>query len=156
MHQQIRSEPRLSPPDVGQFLEKLAKAGVNIVAVGGGSIEHGGKVAVACHAGGEGGRDDLEKAKAALGKYKYEIVEEGMNDSGYLHVGAMRDKEGELAREIRAAIKSAGTGYIVEDVALGVPYKEDGELVFPVQVFCVKSDGEPPRRAARPQATSGG
>ena len=140
MHKQIRSEPTKSPADVGAFLQTLADAGVNIVAVGGGAIEHGGKVVIACHLGD---RDDTDAALRTLDSeaYPHEVVNEGMNPSGYLHVGAMRDREGELAREVRAALAGAGAGYIVEDVALGVPFSEDGALVFPVQIFCVRSTG---------------
>jgi len=135
VHQQIRTEPTLSPPDVEKLLSVLKKADVNIVAVGGGGLEHGGKIVFACD--DEDGEDQTQRAVERLAKegYAIELVTKGMNEQGYLHVGAMRNRKGELAREIRAARKAAGAGYVVEDVAVGVPHARNGESVFPVQVF---------------------
>ena len=139
MHQQIRSDPSLSPPDVARFLEELEAADVNIVAVGGGAIEKGGEIAIACHE--LEGDDDLEKARRRLEKagYRVDILQEGMNPRGYLHVGRMRNRKGELLREVNAARANAGDGYVVQDIAVGVASRDaGGETVYPVQIFCVR------------------
>ena len=41
MHQQVRVVPALSPPDLAALLDVLYRAGVNLVAAGGGNIELG-------------------------------------------------------------------------------------------------------------------
>jgi hypothetical protein len=41
MHQQVRVVPALSPPDLASLLDVLYRAGVNLVAAGGGNIELG-------------------------------------------------------------------------------------------------------------------
>ena len=47
MHQQIRTQPTQSPPDLQAFLTVLEEAGINIEAAGGSDIEQGGEFAFA-------------------------------------------------------------------------------------------------------------
>ncbi len=139
MHRQIRAEPKLSDPDVRRLLEILDAADVNVVAVGGGALEHGGSIAISCH--DESGPDDTDKARRKLRAegYRLDVVKPGANRQGYLHVGAMTNQKGQLMREVEKARRDAGSGFVVDDIAVGVPHSDgSGELVYPVQIFCVK------------------
>jgi hypothetical protein len=51
VHQQIRSVPALSPPNLADFLTVLADAGINIGGASGSDIESGGEFAFAVHDG---------------------------------------------------------------------------------------------------------
>src|SRR5258705_13366168 len=74
MHLQVRCNPKLSPPDVEKFLDRLAKADVNLGGAGGSNAEFGGEFAVALE------DTDKKKATDALDKhpkYAYRLLEAG-------------------------------------------------------------------------------
>ena len=50
MHLQVRCNPTASPPDVEKFLDRLAKAKVNLGGAGGSNAEFGGEFAIALEA----------------------------------------------------------------------------------------------------------
>lgn len=140
MHLQIRAEPKLSDPDIRRLLEILDAADVNVVAVGGGALEHGGSIVISCH--DEAGRDDTDKARRKLRAegYRFDVVRPGTNRQGYLHVGAMRNQKGQLMREVEKARRAAGPGFVVDDIAVGVPHSDgSGDMLYPVQIFCVRA-----------------
>ncbi len=135
MHLQVRCAPAASPADVRKFLDVLARADINVAAVGGGSLEHGGNIAIAC--ADVEGHDETTRAKQVLtdAGYKADIVREGSNPQGYLYVGEMKNAKGELMREVDKARTAAGSGYLVDDIAVGVPTTDGGVAIYPVQVF---------------------
>jgi hypothetical protein len=140
MHLQIRAAPRRTDPGFRQLLEILDAAEVNVVAIGGGAFENGGSIAFSCH--DEAGPDDTDKARRKLRAegYRFDIVKSGANNKGYLHLGAMRNQRGQLMREVDKARRDAGPGFVVEDIAIGVPHSDElGEMIYPVQIFCVRA-----------------
>lgn len=144
MHQQIRTDPVASPPDLDRFLEPLVTAGVNIVAAGGGFLELGGEFAIAVH--DEHGDDATERAVGLLEAAGYEprVVTydaQALDQGEYegLYVCWMDDKPGELQRCLREASevnarRLQDSGWVIKDIAIGVPV--DGRV--PVQVYSVQ------------------
>ena len=122
MHQQIRTKPVKSPPDLKAFLTVLEQAGINIEAAGGSDIEKdGGEFAFAVAHGRE------QDAMKALVDAKYSPRLEDVdvcwmtNDPGQL-----------LACVARAAAKNAKSGRVIKDFAIGVP---DSHGRIPVQIY---------------------
>jgi hypothetical protein len=128
MHLQVRCNPTLSPPDVEKFLDRLAKAGVNLGGAGGSNAEFGGEFAVALEDG------DQKKATDALDKhpkYEYRLLEAGV-DPG-LTLCWVKDESGSLLRDCIAGVADANrkSGRKIRDVLIGVKRAEG----IPVQVY---------------------
>ena len=131
MHLQIRVHPAASPPDVDKLLGRLAKANVNLVAIGGSNVEFGGELAIVP----EDGHEDAAVALLEKFRYAYRVLhvdaDEGLalcevaNEVGGLHAcleGIARDN---LTR-----------GRIIRDIVIGVP---DDDMrsrdIVPVHVY---------------------
>jgi hypothetical protein len=117
MHLQVRCNPKLSPPDVEKFLDRLAKADVNLGGAGGSNAEFGGEFAVALE------DTDKKKATDALDKhpkYEYRLLEAGV-------------EPGSLLRDCIAGVSEANrkSGRKIRDVLIGVKRAEG----IPVQVY---------------------
>jgi hypothetical protein len=128
MHLQVRSNPKLSPPDVEKFLDRLAKAGVNLASAGGSNAEFGGEFAVALEDA------DRKKATDALDKqpgYTYKLLEAGV-DPG-LTLCWVKDQPGSLLRDCIAGVAEANrkSGRKIRDVLVGQKRPEG----IPVQVY---------------------
>jgi hypothetical protein len=130
MHLQIRSVAKASPPDLARFLGVLAKADVNLLAAGGGSLELGGEFAFAPE------HDHAGRAVDALTAAGYEVrlldVGRGdfqlcwlTNEPGQLHACIAKVSEENLA-----------AGRVIADVLVGV--ERDAEGRIPVQVYSVE------------------
>ena len=122
MHQQVRTAPVLSPPDLKALLAVLERAGINIEAAGGSDIEKaGGEFAFAVAHGRE---------QAAI---------KALEDAGYtprledVDVCWMTNDPGQLLQCVgRAAAKNAKSGRVIKDFAIGVP---DANGRIPVQIY---------------------
>lgn len=128
MHLQIRCNPTASPPDVEKFLQRLAKAGVNIRGAGGSNAEFGGEFAVALE------DDQRTKATDALDqapKYQYKLLEAGV-DPG-LTLCWVKDEAGSLLKDCIAGVADANrkSGRKIRDVLIGVKEAKG----VPVQVY---------------------
>jgi hypothetical protein len=128
MHLQVRCNPKLSPPDVEKFLDRLAKAKVNLGGAGGSNAEFGGEFAVALE------DNDLKKAKDALDqhpKYEYRVLEAGV-DPG-LTLCWVKNQSGSLLRDCIAGVaeKNRKSGRKIRDILIGVEHPEG----IPVQVY---------------------
>jgi hypothetical protein len=128
MHQQIRLlVPAKSPPNLGDVLQVVADAGINILAVGGSDHEDGGEFGFGVE------HDDLPAAKKALedARYRPRIVDVKLclldNQAGAL-----------LACVQEARAENQPSGKVIRDIAVGVPDK-DGKIQ--VQIY-----SEKPRR----------
>ena len=132
MHQQIRTVPKLSPPDLAAFLKVLADAGINIGGVSGSNVESGGEFAFAVEDGQEqAAMDALKDAK-----YKPRILEPKRC--------LLDDTPGQLLACITDAIsENRGTGRVIKDILVGAN-REDGKIV--VQVYS-EGPGEGPEQA---------
>lgn len=121
MHQQIRTVPALSPPDLPAMLAVLKAGNVNIQAAGGGDIANGGEFAFAVEHGKEQHAMDVLEGAG----YHPRLVE--------VDHFAIDDKPGALHACVNAvAQKNAGTGRVIRDVAIGVP---DAQHRIQVQVY---------------------
>lgn len=121
MHQQIRVVGAKSPPDLEAVLQVLADAGINIIAVGGSNLEHGGELGFATE------HEDQQKALDALttAGYRPRVAD--------VLVCWLTNEPGSLLDCIRQAAESnRGTGKGIRDLAIGVP-GPDGRI--PVQVY---------------------
>jgi hypothetical protein len=128
VHQQIRTVPRLSPPDLAAFLKVLADADINIGGVSGSNVESGGEFAFAVEDGQEKAAMDALKAAG----YKPRILEPKRC--------LLEDTPGQLLACITDAIsENQGTGRVIKDILVGAN-REDGKIV--VQVY-----SEGPREA---------
>ena len=131
MHLQVRVNPAASPPDVDKLLGRLARAGVNLVAIGGSNVEFGGELAIVP----QDGHEDATYATLDRFHYAYRVLhadrDEGLtlcevpNEVGALHrclEGVARDN---LAR-----------GRIIRDIVIGLADAEQtGRNLVPVHVF---------------------
>jgi hypothetical protein len=131
MHLQIRVNPTASPPDVDKLLARLARAGVNLVAIGGSNVEFGGELAIVPQDGHE---DATYTALDSFG-YAYRILyadrDEGLvlcevaNEVGALHECLQQVAADNLVR-----------GRIIRDILIGVPEPELKERdLVPVHVY---------------------
>jgi hypothetical protein len=115
MHQQIRTVPKLSPPDLEAFLTVLAHAGVNIEAAGGSDVEQGGEFAFAVAHGQE-----VDAMAALVGAgYLPRLVD--------VHVCALGNEPGTLLACITEARALNGSNKVIKDISVGVP-DEDGRI----------------------------
>jgi hypothetical protein len=121
MHLQIRTAPRLSPPNLEAMLGVLKAGGFNIEAVGGSDVERGGEFAFAVAHGQE------NRAMAALRKAGYKprkVV---------VPTCALTNEPGQLFSCIAGiAADNAKKGLVIKDIAIGVP---DAEGRIQVQVY---------------------
>ena len=121
MHQQIRTQPTQSPPDLQAFLTVLEEAGINIEAAGGSDIEQGGEFAFAVAHGVEA--DALRALKHA--GYSPRIV-----DVSYC---ALTNEPGQLLGCITGVMtENKQTGRVIKDISVGVP---DADGRIQVQVY---------------------
>lgn len=128
MHLQVRCNPIASPPDVEKFLDRLAKAGVNLGSAGGSNAEFGGEFAVALEDADRG------KATGALDKqpaYKYRLLEAGVDPE--LTLCWVKDESGSLLRDCIKGVAEANrkSGRKIRDVLVGQKRAEG----IPVQVY---------------------
>ena len=121
MHQQIRSVPALSPPNLADFLTVLADAGINLAGASGSNVESGGEFAFAvAHGQEQAALDALTKAG-----YAPRLVEP--------KVCFLVDEPGQLLACIQDAIaENEGTGRVIKDILVGAQ-PQDGNVV--VQVY---------------------
>jgi hypothetical protein len=121
MHQQIRTVPKLSPPDLEAFLTVLADAGINIEAAGGSDVEQGGEFAFAVAHGQE--RDAMAVLEAA--GYLPRLVD--------VQLCALTDEPGQLLACItEARALNASTGMVIKDISIGRP---DADGRIQVQIY---------------------
>jgi hypothetical protein len=121
VHQQIRSVPALSPPNLADFLTVLADAGINIGGASGSDIESGGEFAFAV----QDGQEDAAMAALKAANYQPRLVEPKRC--------LLEDSPGQLLACITEAIaENEGTGRVIRDILIGAQ-PEDGLVV--VQVF---------------------
>jgi len=122
MHLQLRTDPSMSPPDLDAFLGVLEKAGINMLAAGGSSIEDGGEFAFAVEDGSE------QEAKSVLeaAGYHPRIVEVDL-------CWITSDTPGQLRKCVAAVRRqNARTGRRIKDMAIGAP---DSRGHVPVQIY---------------------
>lgn len=122
MHQQIRTVPAMSPPDLQAFLTLLASAGINLESAGGSDIERGGEFAFAvAH-----GQEDEAIAVLEQAGYHPRLVEVESctvtNDPGQL-----------LECVAKVSALNAQSGRVIKDIAVGAP--EDQGLPLRVQIY---------------------
>jgi hypothetical protein len=131
MHQQIRSVPTASPPDVEKLLQRLYEKGVNLAGAGGSNLEFGGEFAFAV----DDDPDDLNlaRAKEALDQdpaYAYRVLEVDV-DPG-LTLCYLTNEPGSLLSCIsKIAAENIENGRIIRDMIIGVSTDEG----IPVQVY---------------------
>jgi hypothetical protein len=111
MHQQVRLSPALSPPDLARVLEIVADAGINIVAVGGSNLEHGGEFAFSVE-------DDATTQK----------VVDLLRSKGYkprladVELFWLTNQPGQLLAKVReVAAGNKASGKAIQDIAIGPP-----------------------------------
>ena len=130
MHLQLRSNAKLSPPNIDKFLERLQTDGVNLGGAGGMNPEFGGDFAVALE------DEDEQKARTALDKapkYTYRLY--NADNDPELYLCWAENKPGEIRRCIaEAERRNRGSGLRVHDVLIGVQRAEG----IPIQVFSEK------------------
>ena len=120
MHQQIRTVPAKSPPDLEALLQVLYDEGVNLVSAGGSDLELGGEFAFSVS---DEQHDQTLRALERAG-YATRVVD--------LEVCWMEPKAGELLRCVREATALMATsGSVIRDIAIGEP-NADG--LIPVQI----------------------
>jgi hypothetical protein len=121
MHLQIRATPAKSPASLVDFLEVLAREGINIEAAGGSNLEQGGEFAFAV------AHDQECAAMTALATAGYRptlvAVETCMMQNA---PGAL------LACVARVTELNAASGRVIKDIAIGAP---DANGLIPVQVY---------------------
>jgi hypothetical protein len=121
MHQQIRlAVPASSPPNLEKVLQVLEDAGINIIAVGGSNVEHGGEFGFAV---------DHTQQQAAL-----EVLQEARLRPRLVDVTLCRldNRPGALRDCISSANEGHRPGRLIRDIAIGIP-EEDGRV--PVQIY---------------------
>lgn len=130
MHLQVRFHPKASPPDVEKVLERLARAGVNLIGIGGSDVEFGGELAVVP----DDGQVDL--ALEALQPYHPRVVRTDDPDSG-LTLCVVNDRPGALHRCMQdVALENLGRGRIIRDILIGVPNQEQKDAgQVPVHIY---------------------
>ena len=123
MHQQIRTVPAMSPPNLQEFLQVLLDAGINMEAAGGSNIEQGGEFAFAVAHGQE------EEALIAL---KHKGYAPRLVDVTHC---ALTNEPGQLLACITDVTTSNNEhGRVIKDIVLGVP-DEDGRIQ--IQIYSV-------------------
>ena len=121
MHQQIRSVPALSPPNLADFLRVLADADINIGGASGSDVESGGEFAFAV----EDGQEEAAMDALRSAGYTPRLVEP--------KVCLLEDTPGQLLACITDAISAnQGSGRVIKDILVGAN-REDGKVV--VQVY---------------------
>jgi len=121
MHQQIRlAVPADSPPNLEKVLQVLEDEGINIIAVGGSNVEHGGEFSFAV---------DHEKQDAALevlrgARLRPRLVE--------VTVCLLENRPGALRDCITSANRGHRPDRLIRDIAVGVP---DADGRTPVQLY---------------------
>jgi hypothetical protein len=115
MHLQVRLAPHHSPPDVDKVLDRVAKAGLNLVAIGGSDLEFGGELALVPE------EDQEDQLVEALEGYQTRIVRVADPDSG-LKLCMVDNEPGALHRCLKdVATTNLGQGRIIRDILIGVP-----------------------------------
>jgi hypothetical protein len=121
MHQQIRlAAPASSPPNLEKVLQVLEDAGINIVAVGGSNVEHGGEFGFAV---------DHDRQDAALDALRAAGLRPRVVD---VTLCLLDDRPGALRDCIAKANRGHRPGRLIRDIAIGIP-GADGRV--PVQVY---------------------
>ena len=132
MHQQIRTVPKLSPPNLAAFLKVLADADINIGGASGSNVESGGEFAFAV----EDGQEQAAMDALFAAKYKPRLVKP--------KVCLLEDTPGQLLACITGAIEAnQGSGRVIKDILVGAN-REDGKIV--VQVYS-EGPGDRPEEA---------
>jgi hypothetical protein len=120
MHLQIRTIPASSPPDVEKILAVLAKAGVNLVGIGGSNVEFGGELALVPQHGQE---DEAEKALTQAGYVWRELQ---VDRDPELVLCEVENKSGALHDCLeKVASDNLAAGRIIRDILIGIPDEED-------------------------------
>jgi hypothetical protein len=132
MHQQVRVLPALSDPDLAKLLDVLYKAGVNLVAAGGGNIELGEEFAFVPE------EDQFDLALDALTKADYQprlLVKDKDFKLCWL-----KNEPGQLLNCVQEATReNLDKGRVVKDILIGI---EPEKGLIGVQVYSVdKSSG---------------
>jgi hypothetical protein len=121
MHQQIRlAVPASSPPNLESVLQVLEDAGVNIIAVGGSNVEHGGEFGFAV---------DHDQQEAALKVLEDARLRPHLVD---VTVCLLENRPGALRDCITNANRGHRPGRLIRDIAIGVP---DADGRIPVQIY---------------------
>jgi len=132
VHQQIRTVPKLSPPNLAAFLQVLADADINIGGASGSNVESGGEFAFAV----EDGKEQAAMNALKKASYKPRLVQP--------KVCLLEDTPGQLLACITDAIaENANTGRVIKDILVGAN-REDGKVV--VQVYS-EGPGDRPQEA---------
>jgi hypothetical protein len=122
MHQQIRLAPVKSPADLEAPLRVVADAGINILAVGGSNVEHGGEFGFAV---------DHDKHDAAIAALRAAGYKPRTADVTVCFLEA--DKPGQLLDCVAKAAKdNKANGKGIRDIAVGIP---DDQGRIPVQIY---------------------
>ena len=121
MHQQIRlAVPASSPPSLEAVLQVLENAGINIIAVGGSNVEHGGEFGFAV---------DHDQQGAALDVLRGAHLRPHLVD---VTVCRLENRPGALRDCITNANQGHRPGRLIRDIAVGVP---DADGRVPVQIY---------------------
>ena len=131
MHLQVRARPVASPPDVEKLLGRLAREGVNLVAIGGSNLEFGGELAFVP----QDGHEDAAFRVLDKFEYPYRVLhvdrDEGLalcevpHEAGALHA---------CLREV--ANDNLKRGRIIRDILVGIPDEEErSKNVVPVHIY---------------------
>ena len=130
MHLQVRLVARSSPPDVEKVLGRLARAGINLVGIGGSDVEFGGELAIVPE------HDQEDRAMEVLAPYKPRLLRVDDPESG-LKLCEVTNEPGALHRCLQeVAEANLAEGRIIRDILIGVPDEDQrGSGVIPVHVY---------------------
>jgi hypothetical protein len=121
MHQQIRlAVPASSPPSLEKVLQVLEDAGINIIAVGGSNVEHGGEFGFAV---------DHDQQEAALKVLADARLRAHLVD---VTLCLLENRPGALRDCITNANQGHRPGRLIRDIAVGIP---DADGRVPVQIY---------------------
>jgi hypothetical protein len=130
MHLQLRTNARLSPPDVEKVLAVLKDKGVNLLGIGGSDVEFGGELALVPQ------DDHVDLAKEALTSagYTWRALEYQVDPELTLCMvenkpGALHDCLAGVADENLAA------GRIIRDITILVPDADVPAGKIPVHIY---------------------
>ena len=130
MHQQVRVVPALSPPDLAALLDVLYRAGVNLVAAGGGNIELGEEFAFVP----EDDQFDLAIDALTRAEYQPRLLEKDKD----FKLCWLDNEPGQLLACVQDATReNIERGRVVKDILIGIE-PEDGKIG--VQVYSVDKD----------------